>query len=429
MSYFVISKFFGIIRLHFMKGSTMRQMGLAVLTALAVVSLAPVYAAWPRYLGPQGTGFADDVGINKDWNNKAPKKLWTLPLSDNGYGGPIVADKKVFIMDHTGGGGGQDVVRALDLETGKQAWEFAFVSKGSKDNYGFTRPSPCYAEGMLYIAGKMGEIACLDANTGKGVWEKHLVTNFGGNPPKWEFSASPVVDEDRLLIQPGGKTSLVVLNRKDGTVIWQGPASNGSAGYAAPVKAKIGGVDQYVVMTDAECWGLDHKTGAKLWSFEWKTNFGVNACVPIVIDDQILVSSGYNMGTGLYKITDNKAQQLWFTNAAKSRFSTPIYHDGFVYSTGDQDTLACLDIKTGKPVWTVKGFQWGGLLAADGTLIVMDAKKGALVQFALDGTVAKELGRMEKPVGGKNNFWTAPVLSEGRLILRSPVELAVYDLK
>jgi hypothetical protein len=63
--------------------------------ALALLPMAINAADWPGFLGPKGNGFSAETGIKKNWNERAPKMLWSVPLTDGGYAGPSVAGGKV----------------------------------------------------------------------------------------------------------------------------------------------------------------------------------------------------------------------------------------------------------------------------------------------------------------------------------------------
>src|SRR5437868_11813511 len=132
---------------------------------LALSSQAARAADWPHFGGPDNNRIAPDKGINKDWKAKPPKQLWVADMGDGGFAGPCVAAGKVFIIDHADT---NDVVKAFDIATGKEAWKFPYPDPG-KNNYGFARSTPCFDNGKLYTIGKSGHLNCIDAATGKGV--------------------------------------------------------------------------------------------------------------------------------------------------------------------------------------------------------------------------------------------------------------------
>ncbi len=71
---------------------------------------------------------------------------------------------------------------------------------------------------MLYALGSDGDLVALDLASGQVRWKKNLRTDFGGEPGEWAYSESPLVDGDTLVVTPGGRTSLVALNKRTGDV-------------------------------------------------------------------------------------------------------------------------------------------------------------------------------------------------------------------
>lgn len=399
-----------------------------IVRALCVVSIVCLsvhgFASdWPRFLGPGGTGISPDTGINKAWNEKAPKELWRLPLTDDGHAGPAVADGKLYIVDHKGA---NDIVRALDLNTGKEVWTFEYPEDG-KSNHGFARATPAIDNGKVYTLSRSGLVHCLAAADGKKVWSRNIVTDFKGKVPKWMIVMSPVVDGDKLIVAPGGPNALVVaLNKNTGETIWAGGGSD-KLSYATPVIATIGGKKQYVIFSGASVLGVDPENGKVLWRFPWVTKYDVNAAVPVAFKNSVFIASGYKRGCALVRVGPGKAEKVWENKEMQAHFSSPITHKGLIYGTGEPGFLMCMDPKTGKTLWKKAGFEKGGILAIDGTIIALNGKNGDVIMAALTPEGYKELGRIKAPLGGRS--WTAPIVADGKLIIRNKKAIACFDLK
>jgi outer membrane protein assembly factor BamB len=400
---------------------TFRYLTLILLFSLCLCGRCPA-SDWPQFRGPKADGISPETGINKDWKAKPPKQLWTIDLGDNGYAGPSVAAGKLFIIDHAGG---DDIVRAVDVKTGQDVWKFQYADAGN-DNYGFSRSTPSCANGKLYTLSRTGQLHCIDAEKGTKIWECSLRKDFGGKTGDWEYAFSPLIDGDKVIVCPGGAKGVVALNKDTGKEIWSGGNSD-TAGYATPVAATIGGKKQYLIFTGANLIGVDANAGGPaLWQFPWQTAYGVNAATPIPIGEFVFIASGYAKGCALVNTVGGKPTALWQNGEIKAHFNTSIYINNFIFGTGDPGTLVCLDPTSGHANWKQDGFEKGGLLAVDGTLIVVDGKDGNVVQVAIDPKAYKELGRF-KPLGGQS--WTAPILADGKLYVRNTKKLGCYDLK
>ena len=181
---------------------------------------AVLFAAdWPQFRGPRHDGISPEKGIRKSWR-PAPKQLWKVAMTDNGYSGPAVAGGRVYIIDHQGK---NDIVRALNLRTGKEIWRFSYPD-AERDNYGFARATPTVSDGKVYTLSRTGMLHCLDAASGKKRWGLNIITTFSGKPGQWDLGASPFIDGNKLIVVPGGaKATVVALNKETGKPICAAP--------------------------------------------------------------------------------------------------------------------------------------------------------------------------------------------------------------
>ncbi len=397
-----------------------RTTSLPLAVICLLLSLSAFADDWPAFMGPNANGVAPDQGINKNWAQKPPQVLWQAPLGDNGYAGPSVADGKVFIIDHEGA---NDIVKALDLGTGDEVWSFSYPDT-QKYLYGFARATPVFDAGRLYTLSRLGLLHCLNAETGEKIWSRNIQAEFGGQRPKWDYAMSPLVDGEKLIVCPGGSgASVAALNKQTGETIWTGGGSDIS-GYATPVVATLHGQKQYVVFTGVSLIGVEAATGKLLWRVVWRTKHDVNAAMPIVGGNFIFITSGYGHGCALVEITPQGPDVVWSNKLIISHFGVPIYY-GYVYGTSDTGHLVCLHSGNGTAMWQQPGFQKGGIVAVDGVLIVMNDKNGDVVMVTASHEGYQELGRV-KPLGGQS--WTAPIIADGKLIIRNKQALACLDL-
>ena len=401
----------------------MRRAFFFVTVAVLTLAGAAAYAGdWPIFRGPNGDGISTETGINKDWNSKPPKMLWQTDMHDNGYAGAAVASGKVFIIAHRSD---SDVVRAINLATGKLVWQYAYKD-ASKDAFGFARSTPSIANGRVYTLSRLGTVNCLDAKSGKKIWSRNICTDFKGKKPVWDYSMSPLVDGNKVILVPGGLDACVVaLDKTTGRTIWQGGGSD-EPGYCTPQKVTINGKPQYLIFAANSLMGVDPNTGKELWSFEWKTNAGINAAAPITMGNTIFISSGYGQGCALVEVTDAGAKAVWQNKEMVAHFSSPILMDGAIYGNSDPGNLVCLDPKTGVVKWKKEGFEKGPLLGIDGVMLAFDGKGGDLIMAELSPDAYKEICRFT-PLGGQS--WTAPIVSDGKLIVRNKTALACFSLK
>lgn len=177
--------------------------------------------------------------------------------------------------------------------------------------------------------------------------------------------------------------------------------------------------------------GISPGDGKTLWKHEWKTKYDVNATSPIVIaDDLIWIASGYRRGCALLKIEGDQTSELWENDRVSPHWNSAALIDEHIYTTTPPGYLVCLEAGTGTEKWrskgTAKGFEFGGLCAVDGTLIVIEGNTGAVVMVDVSTEAYRETGRIQPMDSAR--CWVAPVISEKKLYVRSPTELVCLDI-
>ncbi len=401
----------------------MRKYLLILFATLSVLLYSTTFAAdWPAFRGPHASGISPETGINKAWKQNPPKMLWKINMRDDGFAGPCVANGMLIIIDHRGN---DDSVRAVNLSNGKGVWQFKYSEPGGS-NYGFSRSTPAVKAGKVYIASRFGKIFCLSLSNGKKLWARDLASYSAGKPG-WDYAWSPLVDGNKVIVQPGGPNAgVVALDASTGKILWQG-GGNDKSGYATPVKATINGKAQYVVFTASNLIGVDANNGRILWGGAWKTNYDVNAATPIVIGNSVFITSGYGVGCARVGISKSgRANFIWKNKEMQSHFNTPVASKGYIYGTTDPGDLVCIDAATGRTRWRQSGFEKGGVCGVDGTIIAINGADGDVVMVSMSPSKYQELGRM-KPLGGQS--WTAPIVADGKLIIRNKTTLACFLLK
>lgn len=78
-----------------------------------------------------------------------------------------------------------------------------------------------------------GDLICLDVATGKVVWQKSLVHDYGVKVPLYGFASPPLVDGQRLITVVGDQNQAVVaLDRHTGKELWKAGSAS-EPGYSA----------------------------------------------------------------------------------------------------------------------------------------------------------------------------------------------------
>src|SRR3990172_4627711 len=445
---------------------------LLILISIGVVFLttATIEAAdWPQWQGPNRDGKSADTGLLKRWPENGPPLAWRIDKLGGGDSGPASAAGRVFVMSNRGD---EEVVCALSEKDGSEIWVMplgpAFQQRASQGKEG-PGCTPTVDGERLYVEGLGGNVACLQVQDGKIIWQRSLTEDFGGRVPMWSYRESPLVDGDKVIVTPGGANAiLVALDKMTGETIWKStlpdsPADNsgalggsgggrggsggfggsGGAGaaYASPIAIDFDGQRQYVQLTSRALIGVAASDGKFLWRYDKPANrMAINCSTPLFDDGMVFASSAYGAGGGLVKLSKDadsavKAEEVYATTDMQNHHGGMILLDGYLYgaSGGNEGgALACLDFKTGKVMWDQRQ---NGQRRAKGSLALADGlfydrmEDGAIVLIEPSPKQYIELGRFEQPDRSRLPAWAHPVIANGRLYVRDQDVLFCYDVK
>ena len=222
-------------------------------TAIGVLSLSVDVSNrtlddWPQWRGKNRDGIATEKGLLKTWPAAGPPLAWKGAGAGEGYSSFSAAHGRLYTM---GARGGTEYVMAFDAATGKKLWERESGRRFSNDQGDGPRGTPVVDGTQLYSLGASGDLTSIDSATGKVAWTVNVLQKFGGSNIRWGLSESPLVLQDRILVNAGGRgASIVALKKTDGSEIWR--SGDDEAGYSSAVTATIGGIPMAVFFTDAQ---------------------------------------------------------------------------------------------------------------------------------------------------------------------------------
>lgn len=380
---------------------------------------------WPQWLGPNRDGISRETGLRKSWAETGPKVAWRTPLGE-GYSGISIAQGRVYTLYSDGY---DEFVVCLDAKSGKQIWRVRSDSTFKDTNGNGPRSTPTIHGEIVYALGGRGQLLALQAKSGKKVWQHDLKKEFNSSGPSdGGFASSPLVEGEMLLVEAGGGNgnAFVAFNKKDGKVIWK--AESDSAAFASPVAITVNGVRQIIFFSAEGAVAVAPATGKVYWRLPWKTSYNVNAATPLFIPpDKIFISSGYDVGATLLRITAENGsasiEEIWKSKAMQNIYTSSILRGDYLYGF-DKGTLKCIELLTGEEKWKQRGFGVGTLIFADGHLIVL-GDKGKLALVEATPAAYTEKSAAEVLTG---RCITVPALAEGKLYLRNTQELVCLDL-
>lgn len=108
-------------------------------------------------------------------------------------------------------------------------------------------------------------------------------------------------------------------------------------------------------------------------TMEWKSPYQTNATTPIIVGDQVYISTGYKVGCGLFRLEGDSLEPVYKNKDMRNHFNNSILYDGNSYGfDGDMHlgrlvTLRCMDFATGELAWQQRDSGCGSLLIVDKT--------------------------------------------------------------
>jgi outer membrane protein assembly factor BamB len=356
---------------------------------------------------------------------------WKVDLGE-GCGSPAVVGARVFVLEQQGP---REVVRCLDTAAGRSLWQHAYPARYHS---GLARTGPRNTPAVdgkrVYTVGATGEMYCLNRDDGKVVWHVSFSKAFQFRRPAYGYSASPLIDGDRVIVQPGGRggDSVVALDKRTGKVLWK--SQSDGAGYASPMilpAAPARGPRQLVVFTREGVISLDPDGGALHWRLPWTTSYEQNIAQPMlggVGGDRLFVTSL----TGLVALQlatrggRPAFRELWRNRNMAVHFSCPVVHGQHMYGChGRREELRCVALADGAVRWTqpLPANGRAGIVLADGLLLVY-TDTGRLIVADADPAAYRQ--RADYALAGGN--WSSPVLAGGCLYLRDFQSLRCVQL-
>ncbi|MCI0417951.1 MAG: PQQ-like beta-propeller repeat protein [Acidobacteria bacterium] len=393
-------------------------------TPLKVVQ-RPGGSYWTDFRGPKRDGAYDEMDILTTWPAQGLPLLWKQPIG-GGYASFVVATGRAFTIEQRRS---QEVVAAYDLETGRELWTHSWDGDFRESMGGDgPRATPAWHEGRLYALGALGELRCLQAKSGKLIWNRNILSDNQTGNLQWGMSAAPLVVDDNVIVLPGGRSgkSVVAYNKDTGAPVWQ--ALDDKQAYTSPMLVTLAGQRQVLIVSAQRAAGLTAEDGKLLWDFPWTTSHNVNSAQPLVVgENRLFISAGYGHGAALVEVTLTSdgfsAKSLWQNVNMKNKFNSSVYYQGHIYGL-DEAILSCIDAETGERKWKGGRYGYGQLLLASGHLIIL-TESGDVVLVKATPESHVEVSRFSAIEG---RTWNHPALASGRLLLRNTNEMACFKI-
>jgi outer membrane protein assembly factor BamB len=399
-----------------------------ILLFILFVSAVTLSGQFSQWRGPQRNGIYPDKGLLKAWPEKGPEMLWSYEGLGAGHGSIGLSKDRIFILgmpDTTG------VLYAFDYN-GKLLWKKKYGPEWY-ENYTGTRSTPTIMGDLVYFESGQGTVYCYNGITGDKIWSVNLLKKFNANNITWGMAESLLIEGDNLFFTPGGKeNNIVALNRFTGETIWTSKGNGQPSAYCSPIYIKHNKTSLIVTMTAESIIGVDALTGKLYWKVPQFQVNKIHANTPVYTGGRIYCSSDYekaNSGLVALKLSEDgkSAAVEWRNENFKNLIGGIIVLDGYIYGSMYRKKLwCCLEASNGQILYSSDKLGDGNIIMADGRFYCY-SEKGEIALVSANATSFNVISKFRVPLG-KDQHWSHPVISGGRLYVRHGNALMVYNL-
>jgi len=344
-------------------------------------------------------------------------------------------------------------VLCLDWRTGAKLWEVSYTcAYGGFAYEAGPRASVTIHDGRAYALGAAGHLHCLDAVSGKILWQRDLRTEYRIRMPNWGIAAHPIIEGELMIAQVGGagEACVVAFDRTTGEERWK--AFPDEASYSPPIAIEQAGRRLIVMALGFRLVAFDPADGTLRWSHtQPKSSWPISIPAPVVQGDLMFFCNAH-AGSYLFRLArDRPAIDIVWERARRPKtddtlspvIPDPLVMNGLVIGVQPDGELRCLDLMTGKRHWeTLEPMPkaWHATLhlvraGESGDRAWIFTEQGNLILARLNAGGYQELARarlleptLEQGPRGRAVSWAHPAFAYRHIFARSDRELVCADL-
>ena len=360
----------------------------------------------PPILGEREAVFVGDAPLKADPRLK--DKRITLPKTSINSSWPSASGSVNHAFDA--------VAIGSDL---KKAWSES-IGSGSGSSERLLN-GPVAAEGMIFTVDTRGYVSAHNIDTGKEVWD---VDSTPKNMSTQAFSGGLAYENGHIfVVTPAAE--IVMMNAKTGEI-------EKRFSLAAPVRSaptvKNGSI--YAVNINNQLEAINYETGEPIWSHSGIMEIAglLGGASPALTPDLLVVPytsgevHGLHPGNGL-PLWSESLVSLTKLDPISSLFhikARPVIKGGHVYLIGNGGIMRCLDINSGKTVWSHKVGGTRSPAVSGDYLFMLTSNNELTCMNRLDGRVhwVKQLPRYKEEESKEGAIlWAGPILVNDTLAL------------
>lgn len=323
---------------------------------------------------------------------------------------PVTDERHIYTIDST------QTVRALSLETGGQVWSRRLSGLSRRDRAAVGGGLAVSAD-TLVVASGFGYVAALDTASGSERWRRPL-----GAP----MTGAPTIADGRIFVS-SNNNEIFALDLGTGQTLWSDQAIAESArvlGSPSPAA-----VEDFIIapFSSGEIIAYLAANGRRLWTDAIQAAGGFTPISEIndigsrpVLGAGIVYAS--NQSGATVAIDGRSGRRLWLKPVGSTR--APALVGRYLFVTGVNGELACLDAETGDAFWVTRLPQFKNerkkenrisytspVIASDRVLVI--SSEGTLLAFSV------QTGEQTGSLRLGSRVYLEPIVAKGRLYVQS----------
>ncbi len=272
-------------------------------SVLAQSSRRVALGDWPEARGPNRDGVSAETSLVEKWALNGQNFLWRAPYG--GRSAPIVMGNRVCVQNPSGRGTAlQERVMCLDADTGKVIWEYKFnifQSDVPPHRVGWASPAADPETGNIYAFSGGALVVALNKD-GKLLWQRSIGEEYAAFTTHGGRTMSPLIDGDLVIVsspvsnwgtQSNRSHRFIALDKRTGDIVWVSTPGGRpyDTAYALPAIATINGTRLLIAgIGDGAFHAIKPQTGQRVWSFI-ASKRAINTGV-VVKGNSVIVSHG-----------------------------------------------------------------------------------------------------------------------------------------
>jgi outer membrane protein assembly factor BamB len=385
------------------------------------------------------TGVSAETGLMKSWPAAGPTLLWSNLELARGFSSPSFGANTIYI---TGNKDSDDILFALDMN-GKILWQTVMGRSWTGSNPE-SRATPTVEGNKVFTCSGIGDLACIDASSGKIIWSYKASEENKGTYGMWGIAEALLTDGDKVYYSPGGpETMTIALNKLTGALIWKSASLNDKPGYVSPILINYAGKKMIINASLGHVFAVDASNGEILWKVAHEQSSDPNlrrwdlikCTTPLYKDGMVYITGGYDTGGMMIRIADDgkSATVVWTDPVLDNHHGGVVLVNGYIYGSNwlnnNDGNWCCIEWNSGKKMWEEPWNTKGSIISAEGMLYIYEEKNGNVGLLKVNPEKFDLVSSFKVSLGNAGPFWAHPAIHNGVLYLRHTNALMAYDIK